>query len=423
MTSHPQALFEDTLGTCSVAGHDALRLHEWLGLLECRQADDLRRTCTDIEAAMARGEWLALLLDYEVGAWFEPALLTGMPRGAPRLRALRFGQASALTNAEVDQYLLAKQNGAQAPDADSNASSTGSSAALELRSGMTRARYLQAINRIKAHIGAGDCYQVNYTFPISVRTTLSPAQLYQQLRARQPVRYGAWIDLGAEQILSASPELFLETQPLSSTVRRIQVKPMKGTAMRCADPAQDQAQAQALRDSEKNRAENVMIVDLIRNDLARIAAPGSIKVDRLFELEPYPTLWQMTSTVSGRLDSCVRSTSLYDTLAALHPCGSVTGAPKIAACRIAAQLEVKPRGLYCGAIGLLSPDGDWRLNVAIRTLGLTRAREGGWHGAYGVGSGIVHDSDPAQEWTECWLKAAVFGAAARQAQTLAEADD
>lgn len=182
---------------------------------------------------------------------------------------------------------------------------------------------------------------------------------------------------------------------------RLVTRPMKGTAPRHADPAEDARLGRELLASDKNRAENLMIVDLLRNDLGRLATPGSVKVDALFSLERYPTVWTMTSTVSAHAPHA----GLADVLRALFPCGSITGAPKIAAMRRIRQMEAAPRGLYCGSIGWLAPDGDFSLNVAIRTLVLDRAG----HGVYGVGGGIVHDSDAAQEWQECHWKARILG--------------
>ncbi|MNV61774.1 Aminodeoxychorismate synthase component 1 [compost metagenome] len=177
---------------------------------------------------------------------------------------------------------------------------------------------------------------------------------------------------------------------------------MKGTAPRHPDSAEDERMGRELLASEKNRAENLMIVDLLRNDLGRLAEPGSVKVDALFSLERYPTVWTMTSTVSATAPEA----SLEDVLRALFPCGSITGAPKVAAMRRIRQMESAPRGLYCGSVGWLAPDGDFSLNVAIRTLVLNRSGQG----VYSVGGGIVYDSDPAEEWQECHWKARILRA-------------
>jgi para-aminobenzoate synthetase component 1 len=175
---------------------------------------------------------------------------------------------------------------------------------------------------------------------------------------------------------------------------------MKGTAPRDADPAVDEALGQSLRESEKDRAENLMIVDLLRNDLGRVALPGSVQVKELFTLERYPTVWTMTSSVTAEAPHATLETLLR----ALFPCGSISGAPKIAAMRHIRKVESAPRGLYCGSIGWLAPNGDFSLNVAIRTLVL----DNNGTGIYGVGGGIVYDSDPELEWQECLWKARIL---------------
>src|SRR5690606_23307915 len=180
---------------------------------------------------------------------------------------------------------------------------------------------------------------------------------------------------------------------------RLRVRPMKGTAPRHADPAWDRQAGEALQRSAKNRAENLMIVDLLRNDLGRIAVPGSVRVPALFDLEAYPSVWTLTSTVEAEAPDV----PLAEVMRALFPCGSVTGAPKIAAMRAIRALEQRRRGIYCGSVGWLAPDGDFSLNVAIRTIEL---RDG--QAQFGVGGGIVYDSRAADEWEECLWKARVL---------------
>ena len=254
-----------------------------------------------------------------------------------------------------------------------------------LHAGIDEDRHAAAVDRIRDYISAGDCYQVNFTFPLTFQWFGHPLALYARLRARQPVSYGGFLGDAAGGIVSLSPELFLEREGT-----RLVTRPMKGTLAR-GQPAE------RLRASAKDRAENLMIVDLLRNDLGRVAASGSVKVERLFEIEDYPTLWQMVSEVSANAPGI----GLAAILRALFPCGSVTGAPKIRAMQIIAELEQAPRGLYTGAFGWIAPDGDFRLNVAIRTLELAADRTG----RLGIGSGIVADSEPAAEWQECMLKA------------------
>ena len=252
--------------------------------------------------------------------------------------------------------------------------------------GIDEPTYLATVDEIQRLIFEGDCYQVNFTFPLHFDWFGSPLALYARLRQRQPVRYGGVLVGGGEGIVSLSPELFLQRQGDCLLTR-----PMKGTASR-------DLPAERLRESEKDRAENLMIVDLLRNDLGRIARPGGVSVDRLFDIEAYPTVWQMVSSVSAQLSP---GCGLLQILEALFPCGSITGAPKIRAMQIAADLETQSRGLYTGAFGWLAPNGDFSLNVAIRTLEL--GADG--RGKLGIGSGIVADSQAEAEWRECLLKA------------------
>ena len=258
--------------------------------------------------------------------------------------------------------------------------------------------YFTAIEKIKAYISAGDTYQVNFTDAITFPTTLSPATLFTTLSQNQSVAYAAYLNLGTQAILSLSPELFfrIETQPDAAT-NKITTRPMKGTMPRGLDTTEDTAAALALQQDEKNRAEHVMIVDLLRNDLGRISLPGSVHVDDLFSIERYQTLLQMTSTISATLHP---RTTFYDIFAAMFPCGSVTGAPKIRTMQIIRELEAHPRGVYTGAIGFIAPDRSAVFNVAIRTLVL---HNGEAH--MGVGGGIVADSVPEDEHREALLKA------------------
>ena len=254
-----------------------------------------------------------------------------------------------------------------------------------LQTMISEKEHCAAVDRIKQLIFEGDCYQVNLTFPLTFQWFGRPLDIYARLRSCQPVRYGGFVGDAQQGVVSLSPELFLEGQG-----DQLFTRPMKGTAPRNSPPEQ-------LRASEKDRAENLMIVDLLRNDLGRIAEKGSVVVDRLFDIEEYPSLWQMVSAVSAT----VSERKLAEILPALFPCGSITGAPKIRAMQIAAELENTSRGLYTGALGWLVPNGDFRLNVAIRTLTLKASGIG----QLGVGSGIVADSQAAAEWQECLLKA------------------
>ena len=328
-----------------------------------------------IEAARARGCWLAGFLSYELGYALIPRLAPLMPpdRRVPLILMGVFDAPRA------------------APDLP-GASPVSISAPEPL---WDRARYDTAIAAIHRHIEAGDTYQINLTFPMTARVSGDPLAVYAALAARQKVGEGAFVDLGGPPILSRSPELFFAVDP----DRRIRTRPMKGTAARGRSPAEDAAAAAALAASEKDRAENLMIVDLLRNDISRVCVPGSVRVPSLFHIEAYATLHQMTSTVEGRLADGV---GLADILRALFPCGSITGAPKIRSMQIIAELEGAARGVYCGAIGWVDPAGPMRFSVAIRSPVLTDPRT--LH--LGVGGGITHDSRSGSEWEEALCKAA-----------------
>ncbi len=257
--------------------------------------------------------------------------------------------------------------------------------------------YHRALGRIKEAIAAGDTYQANYTFHLRADFDGEPWALFASLAAVQRADYCAYLDLGRFVICSASPELFFRLDGDFITS-----KPMKGTAPRGLSAADDRRQVEWLRQSEKNRAENVMIVDMIRNDLGRVARTGSVRVPELFTVERYPTLLQMTSTVTAETTA-----PLADILAATFPCASITGAPKVRTMALIRALEPEPRGVYTGAIGLIAPGRRARFNVAIRTAVIDRARG---RATYSVGSGVVWDSDPAAEYDECLLKARVLQA-------------
>ncbi len=252
--------------------------------------------------------------------------------------------------------------------------------------------YQTRFAKIMDYIRAGDVYQINLSFPVTGSYHGEVGALYQKLKSRQPVRYGGVIDLGDEAHITLSPELFFETDK-----DKVFMRPMKGTIKRGRTKTEDEALARTLQADEKNRAENLMIVDLLRNDLSRLSTVGSVKVTDLFSIETFPTLHTMTSGVEARLKP---GTDLPDILRALFPCGSITGAPKIRAQEIIAKLESRRRGAYCGALGFMDPCGAMRFNVGIRTLSL---KDGKF--TYPVGSGVVADSKGIDEFEECLLKA------------------
>ncbi|MBN2452563.1 MAG: aminodeoxychorismate synthase component I [Lentisphaeria bacterium] len=260
---------------------------------------------------------------------------------------------------------------------------------------VSRDAYEGALAAIRQHLAAGDTYQVNFTFRLRAAFGGNPLAWFAGLAPSQPSPYAAYVDTGRFAICSVSPELFFELQE-----SRIVSRPMKGTMSRGRTPAEDRARAKALRQCPKNRAENLMIVDMIRNDIGRVAIPGSVRVPRLFHVERYPTVLQMTSTVEA-----LTNAAFPDILAALFPCASITGAPKPKTMAIIAALEDTPRGLYCGCVGCWSGRRA-RFSVAIRTAVVDRS-----HGnaEYGVGGGIVWDSIPSEEYEECRIKARVLG--------------
>ncbi|MGV8987511.1 MAG: aminodeoxychorismate synthase component I [Cypionkella sp.] len=336
-----------------------------------------------LDAARAKGHWVAGWIAYEAGYALEDRLGGLMPaeRPGPLLCLGVFdGPQDAAPLLAQARAEAAVQIAPVAPRVSQDA-------------------YFDAFAKVKAYIAAGDCYQINLTFPMESRLLAGTALgLYGALRLRQTVGYGAFVDLGGVDpslpvLISRSPELFLRTDAGG----RIESRPMKGTAQRDADPVRDAELAEELRSSDKQRAENLMIVDLLRNDISRIAKVGSVKVPSLFAVETYATLHQMISRVVGQM---VEAPSMTGLMPALFPCGSITGAPKIRAMQIIREVEPFARGAYCGAIGWMAPDGESCFSVAIRTLTLT-----GDQIVLNVGGGVVQDSTALGEWEEAHWKA------------------
>ncbi len=297
------------------------------------------------------------------------------------------------------------------PDLDRGLSTLDGTPSIDdLQLSISRSAYTEAIDRVRHHIREGDVYQINYTAPVHFRMNGDPRKLYRRLRRQQHVPYGAYLNLGDRQILSCSPELFFRRRG-----ERVVTRPMKGTIRRGRTLAEDQALRDELTSDSKNRAENLMIVDLLRNDLSVCCEPGSVQVPDLFTAERYDSVTQMTSTVEGRLRP---DQNISDLLRALFPCGSVTGAPKRRAMHLIRSLEPAPRGVYCGAIGMVGPDDSAVFNVAIRTVVLEENR-----GTMGVGSGIVWDSEPTSEYEECSLKTQFLTPSMQSAQVNAENDE
>ncbi|TDY25308.1 para-aminobenzoate synthetase/4-amino-4-deoxychorismate lyase [Paraburkholderia sp. BL6665CI2N2] len=378
----------------------------------CANAAQLEAVCETVATETRRGLHAVVLADYEFGrnlldSKAHRSLKT--QRGDATLRFLLFERCEKLSREEVDAWLMARDEGAAEPSVAGTAN---------VRASVDPEQFNAAINAIHAALRAGDSYQVNYTYRLGFDVFGSPAALYRRLRARQPVPFGALISLPDDGwVLSCSPELFIEKHGAM-----LRARPMKGTAPRSDDPAADRRAAEFLGNDPKNRAENVMIVDLLRNDLSRVARTGSVKVPALFSVEPYASVWQMTSTVEATLKP---ATSFAQTLRALFPCGSITGAPKHRTMQLIDELESTPRGLYTGALGWLdapsaaasktdaaappanqSDCGDFCLSVAIRTLTLSPSKQTSQlEGKMGVGAGIVLDSVAADEYAECQLKA------------------
>ncbi|CDG85837.1 aminodeoxychorismate synthase component I [Janthinobacterium agaricidamnosum] len=361
------------------------------GTLVCRDIQAWPQLLDQMQAALERGQFAVTLCSYELGGH----LLGLGPRhqSAPLAQVLLFDACQSLSPGQVQAWLSARAD-TQRP-----------AGIARLRDDIGADDFAHALGRIHDYIEAGDTYQVNYTYRLRFDAFGTPSDLYARLRRRQPVPYGALVALpDGGALLSLSPELFVRHAQGELTAR-----PMKGTAPAApADQADENARrASALSLDAKNRAENLMIVDLLRNDIGRIAVTGSVKVPALFEVRRYSGVLQMTSTVQAALRPNAR---LHDIFQALYPCGSITGAPKLRAMEIIDELEANPRGIYTGAIGWFDPPahghqvGDFCMSVPIRTLTLQAPRDGVRSGEMGVGAGIVHDSDTPEEFAECRLK-------------------
>jgi para-aminobenzoate synthetase/4-amino-4-deoxychorismate lyase len=365
------------------------------------RAEDIPALFAELESAVAAGLSAAGFFSYECGNCFEPkAAMRPSREGYPLAwfgiyeRSYAFDHSAGIF-VDGEPPELARFRGSRA-GAENEMREPEPEPEIAAEFALSEPEYAQRIAAIHELIRAGDVYQLNFTAPYHVTASGSVAAHYARLRARQPVDYGASLHWQTgRHILSFSPELFFRIENVG-LARRIITCPMKGTARRGRTTREDREIAEWLRNDPKNRSENVMIVDLLRNDLGRLARTGTVHADRLFDVERYATLWQMTSTVSAELRPEV---GFHEIFRALFPSGSVTGAPKVRAMQLLAQLEDDPRGVYTGAIGYFSPR-QTVFNVAIRTLELEHGR-----GTMGAGSGIVIDSDPAEEYRECLLKA------------------
>jgi len=344
-------------------------------IMTAHAPDEVPAALAALEAGVKAGRHAAGYFAYELGYALEPRLAPLMP---PRrkLPLLWFGLFDGF---ETDPGLDARVRAYAGP----------------LRHEWNERDYTARYGRVHDAIEAGDIYQANLSMRSRFAFLGDPKALYRELRARAAAPHCAYVDDGERQILSLSPELFFDLAADGTLTAR----PMKGTAARGTDAVSDALARNALRESTKDRAENLMIVDLLRNDMGRVAELGSVTVRELFAVETYPTVHQMTSTITAK---CADN-GVAAIVRALFPCGSVTGAPKIRAMEIIRELEISPRGVYCGAIGHFAPDGSARFNVAIRTITL---RDG--QGELGIGGAIVHDSTATGEYEECLLKARYF---------------
>jgi para-aminobenzoate synthetase/4-amino-4-deoxychorismate lyase len=380
------------------ANADALRSRLYtghVGTLSCADARDLPIFLEQMQQALQRGQYAVTLFPYELGAQMHDIAPHADAHASAQI--LLFTHCERLSTDQVDAWLAKREQ--------LDACSHQPAGIANIHANVSETDFCEAITRIHAYLEAGDTYQVNYTYRLRFDAFGSPLALYRRLRASQPVPYGALITLpDGRAVLSLSPELFVQHVAGELTAR-----PMKGTSAATGDAQQDAALAAALANDTKTRAENLMIVDLLRNDLGRIAQAGSVVVPALFEVQTYGSVLQMTSTISARLRD---DATLPEIFSALFPCGSITGAPKRRTMQIIRELEKEPRGLYTGAIGYFDAPqaeqsiGDFSLSVPIRTLVLQAPQNNGIRsGEMGVGAGIVHDSIAADEYAECQLKA------------------
>lgn len=342
-----------------------------LKILIANRNEEVLPLLAEAEAISRDGYWVALMISYEAASAFDSAMKTHVAGGLPLAWAAVF----------------------EAPSLGADAFDQGGFEIGVWKPLVSHDEFSVAISQIREFIAAGDTYQVNYTFPLVATFKGDSLSWFRRLCKAQGAAYCAYFDLGRYQILSISPELFFEQEG-----QTIKTRPMKGTIRRGRWPDEDKALANRLADSAKDRAENVMIVDLLRNDLGRVAVPGSVNVTSLFELERYETLWQMTSTIEADLRPGVVFPEL---MGKLFPCGSITGAPKIRTMEIIRELEPFPRGVYTGTLGFLRPGRSATFNVAIRTV-LIDSQEG--LATFGVGGGITYDSTVEREYEECLVK-------------------
>ncbi len=361
--------------------------------LLCGEGDDLEKYLDALQRRVTAGYYLAGWVAYEFGAMLEGGMdKKDGPRDGGRTIVADFGVFLKPYTFNHHTGENGFPRGQIIPPGDHRYSINN------IRPNMKKEEFVKALDRVRRYIGAGDTYQVNYTMKLLFDFQGSAERLYSVLRRNQSVAYGAYIRNGPERILSFSPELFFRKQGMEITA-----KPMKGTAPRGRNSGEERENRLWLHQDIKNRSENVMIVDLVRNDLGRLLhghGESRIDVSSLFDVESYESLLQMTSTIKATASAAaMQKISLTEIFRALFPCGSITGAPKIRTMQIIDELEKGPRGVYTGAIGYFGPDGSAIFNVPIRTVRLVDG-----HGEMGIGAGITYDSDPVDEWHESLLK-------------------
>ncbi|HKT86425.1 MAG TPA: aminodeoxychorismate synthase component I [Novosphingobium sp.] len=380
----PFVLFDDAR---SSGAADARLYRDPAELVVAWRGEEVGPALERIEALRRQGRHLAGYLAYEAGLALEPRLAPLLPQSTGAAGPLvwfgAFSGYETIPASEVPSWLAGAADGSEAGIGP-----------LEPQAAI--GDYERAFNVLHGAIGAGDIYQANLTFPLAGPWHGDPLTLYAAIRPAAAAGYGGIVHDGSRSILSFSPELLFSLHG-----RSIRVKPMKGTRPRGRSPAEDRCLLEELASSEKDRAENLMILDLMRNDLSRVAQAGSVRVEAPFTVESYPTVHQMVSTVRANL---VAGKGAVDILRALFPCGSITGAPKIRAMELIARVERDLRGAYCGSIGRIEPSGDAAFNVAIRTLRLIPGENGGGRAVLGVGSAVVADSQALPEWRECLVK-------------------
>ncbi|QNT79361.1 aminodeoxychorismate synthase component I [Entomobacter blattae] len=376
-------LFDDQIkGTSQLFSNPLVKI-------SCQRPEELVGCLQKMDSLRQKGWFLAGYLSYEAGYTlmeFPKTLHPTRTASTPILEFYAFKAPQFLTSSEVETFLLQQSS--------SHASKLASPPVItNIHAGVTFETYQQNFQKITQALLNGEIYQINYTFPLHFQFQGAFSTLYQKLRKTQKTAYSAWLSLPDYSIISLSPELFFKKQH-----HLIQTRPMKGTIQRGKDQAEDLHLQHTMLADSKTQAENLMIVDLLRNDLSRIAQNHSVKVEQLFKIETYETLHQLVSSITAHISPTL---SLQEILKALFPCGSVTGAPKYAAMKLINHLEAASREVYTGAIGYITPDNDMCFNVPIRTLFIKQSG----HGTMGIGSGIVMDSDVQSEWKECFLKA------------------